>query len=1603
MTKGNDKHRPWSGKLAAALVITVLTVAGCFLPAVAEADEVVDLQDQSVVYLTGYVKWDGSDPQTRKPIVRLVHVAEDGTAVSLQEGVDYDLELEGSPEDAGYRITITGKNSYGGTLVKEGIFTEGIRESRGSWELLRLTSVSEEDSDFFGIDEDLRSYCYVTKCTRTDAKLKSASLENVQDDLDDYADQHPSWNPMEITRILPGTFEGCEALQEADLYYSDFPAYLFINCPKLKKVTLQNTEAGFRRGEAGPMILGPVDSDRIQILCEDSDFCWWDDSEDDADVWTIRDYCERFGYELIDGSEVVTKGDWTYKVYADDEEAIIVEYHGSAKKVSVPAQFKYNGEVMDVVEILPNAFRDKADLEQINLGELQPVAPLCSNCPKIRKISTLWAEDLEDALENPLVEGDPPVEAGQLRPAGELIFQTFPKLTVDYDDETESSILVEDYCAKYGYLHETFDIRDLSPRIFNNNSRAVILGETATLSVGVQQSALNDSYISLENFAEGYTTGSWKASVAGEAADAVKAKLQQVSGEERLTVTGSLTEPASITISCKVRTPAGDSVTVSTELTLFPRFVPETNTWLTLGAERAVPFAMYVYEDEMDLEEEEEAGEGEPEDPDAYEEDDSYEDIIPDLEVVTVSADAFPEEVIGEYTLDEIGLQLAEIEGSFIRAKEDAKEGQKLTVSAVLQYNQQTYELSVPMEIMDPEALPEELKDLEFQENDVLWVTCLKGSGMPELISTIQGLYPELAEHIEYIEADEGMELGTAGTEAKYRFYQEYLEEEFQTRNGAEASDLIAWPAFMIREQLGSDAAVDLKALGFDSFPGKAYSFTKDETMANEDGADKLYALAYRVDPGGFLYDRAVAKALLGTDDPAEVQKKIGSWQDFVRLGEDLRLGKSEAAPEDCYLLSSAEGLAEAAMPAAGMVSPAWDELDTGDKVSTWLSLERKLAEYDLVAPQGSQGRSLGRFVTAAEFPNPDPSKYGLVRGPSAFAGAAGEYVTATAAHDSEEMNALKSFVLRSIMENERVLQMSQRLGVDRMNNSEQTAGTNAAWDALMRDAEYLPQGQDIISRLVQEQLAGGYTIDQWKKKTGSKKTFGVSLDQLLDAMEKELGETEFPYAGSRMRIMEDGALPEEYQHPGVRMLNRIDLGSGDHWTFDPADPDAPGEGIAAVLTGSDGQLLCCRSLDWAFETLSAQEELDADLRIRLFQDAEGSGLWQTAKPVTLDLNGCRLSAAETAGAEETPEALLSIGSDGEMTIIDESDHQGTIAGSEATAAVKASGGLRIEGGRIEGHILMDPDAVTKLKVTGGSFDRIALEDLLRMIGSREYMQQKGNEDTWAFMADLIVKEAKEQKAFVDTFAKEIANILAAQDANSSLLKEAMAKLTPEQAKAGLTDLALVIYQGQDRDSITPTDAAAALAAVDRSIPVIPSAKIASKVNVKKKNMTLKIPAVKGALNYRLRYRSKAAGAWKYQWTGGKTQTTVSGLARNGVYEVQVTVFEKNSRGQWICGNWSGSIYRYVASTGHKAVKSGKKKVKVTIKKYRNASGYQIIYSPNKKMTKAKVKTVRSSKKTKVTIKRPKKGKPVYVKVRPFKKVAGKIYYGETRKAIKVK
>ncbi len=69
------------------------------------------------------------------------------------------------------------------------------------------------------------------------------------------------------------------------------------------------------------------------------------------------------------------------------------------------------------------------------------------------------------------------------------------------------------------------------------------------------------------------------------------------------------------------------------------------------------------------------------------------------------------------------------------------------------------------------------------------------------------------------------------------------------------------------------------------------------------------------------------------------------------------------------------------------------------------------------------------------------------------------------------------------------------------------------------------------------------------------------------------------------------------------------------------------------------------------------------------------------------------------------------------------------------------------------------------------------------------------------------------------------------------------------------------------------------------------------------------------------------------------------------------------------------------------------KKAKVSWKAVKNADGYQVVYATDKKMKKGVKKS--STKKTSYTIKKLKRGKKYFVKVRAYQKdQAGKKVYG---------
>ena len=198
----------------------------------------------------------------------------------------------------------------------------------------------------------------------------------------------------------------------------------------------------------------------------------------------------------------------------------------------------------------------------------------------------------------------------------------------------------------------------------------------------------------------------------------------------------------------------------------------------------------------------------------------------------------------------------------------------------------------------------------------------------------------------------------------------------------------------------------------------------------------------------------------------------------------------------------------------------------------------------------------------------------------------------------------------------------------------------------------------------------------------------------------------------------------------------------------------------------------------------------------------------------------------------------------------------------------------------------------------------------------------------------------------------------------------------------------------KDIDDITPSDDTADDADEDKDLPVIDINKVNTVGNFKKKQMKIVFPANKKVDNYRIQYRLAGKKSWSNGWSKGTGTYIVKNLKKYSLCEFRIEGYVKQADGTWIRSKWSKVSYRYVSSTPIKTIKAGKKSIKLTWKKEDKSDGYKIQYSLKKNMAGRKTITVNGKSTTKYTIKKLKKGKTYYIKIRPIKKKSGKTYIG---------
>ena len=79
---------------------------------------------------------------------------------------------------------------------------------------------------------------------------------------------------------------------------------------------------------------------------------------------------------------------------------------------------------------------------------------------------------------------------------------------------------------------------------------------------------------------------------------------------------------------------------------------------------------------------------------------------------------------------------------------------------------------------------------------------------------------------------------------------------------------------------------LDLKSIGFtDDMIADSYQYAKDFGTYN----GQLKAVTWQSTAGSVFYNRAIAKDVWGTDDPAEIQNKLKDWDSFFAAAEELK------------------------------------------------------------------------------------------------------------------------------------------------------------------------------------------------------------------------------------------------------------------------------------------------------------------------------------------------------------------------------------------------------------------------------------------------------------------------------------------------------------------------------------------------------------------------------------------------------------------------------------------------------------------------------------------------------------------------------------------
>lgn len=207
-------------------------------------------------------------------------------------------------------------------------------------------------------------------------------------------------------------------------------------------------------------------------------------------------------------------------------------------------------------------------------------------------------------------------------------------------------------------------------------------------------------------------------------------------------------------------------------------------------------------------------------------------------------------------------------------------------------------------------------------------------------------------------------------TPSENNAYQNALDEALLNQDSAAADDKVDMflvEADYILKYVNSDATLDLKDIGItDQDMSKQYDYTK---VIAQDASGAQKGISWQGCPGLYIYRRSIAKDVLGTDDPAEVQKSINDWDSFNKTAALMK--------EKGYYMVS--GFDDTYRTFSNNVSAPWvdgNKIVIDPKMEKWVEQTKEYTDKgynqktilwasEWAAGQGPEGKVFGYFMPA--------------------------------------------------------------------------------------------------------------------------------------------------------------------------------------------------------------------------------------------------------------------------------------------------------------------------------------------------------------------------------------------------------------------------------------------------------------------------------------------------------------------------------------------------------------------------------------------------------------------------------------------------------------